>query len=55
MLPARLEDLGPPHEPWLLALGELEDAGGAVEEFHTDAPDWEALIQEHLGQMEKSR
>jgi ABC-type multidrug transport system ATPase subunit len=32
----------------------IEQAGGAIEEFHTDAPDWEALIQEHLGQMEKT-
>lgn len=29
----------------------IEEAGGAIEEFHTDAPDWEALIQEHLGKM----
>jgi ABC-type multidrug transport system ATPase subunit len=33
----------------------IEQAGGAIEEFHTDAPDWEALIQEHLGQMEKTQ
>ncbi len=33
----------------------IEQAGGAVEEFHTDAPDWEALIQEHLGEMERTR
>lgn len=33
----------------------IEKAGGAIEEFHTDAPDWEALIQEHLGEMEKTR
>ncbi len=29
----------------------IERAGGAIEEFHTDAPDWEALIQEHLTDM----
>jgi len=33
----------------------IEQAGGDVEEFHTDAPDWEALIQEHLGEMERTR
>ena len=33
----------------------IEQAGGAIEEFHTDAPDWEALIQEHLGEMERTR
>jgi len=33
----------------------IEQAGGAVEEFHTDAPDWDALIQEHLGEMETTR
>jgi hypothetical protein len=33
----------------------LEQAGGAIEEFHTDAPDWETLIQEHLGEMERPR
>ena len=33
----------------------IEQAGGAVEEFHTDAPDWDALIQEHLGEMETKR
>ena len=27
----------------------IEQAGGTIEEFHTDAPDWEALIQEHIG------
>jgi ABC-2 type transport system ATP-binding protein len=32
----------------------IEEAGGAIEEFHTDAPDWEALIQEHLGKMEET-
>jgi ABC-2 type transport system ATP-binding protein len=26
----------------------IEQAGGAIEEFHTDAPDWDALIQEHM-------
>jgi ABC-type multidrug transport system ATPase subunit len=30
----------------------IEQAGGAIEEFHTDAPDWEALIQEHIGGRE---
>ena len=33
----------------------IEQAGGAVEEFHTDAPDWDALIQEHLGERETTR
>jgi len=33
----------------------IERAGGAIQEFHTDAPDWEALIQEHLGEMEKGQ
>jgi len=33
----------------------IEQAGGAIEEFHTDAPDWEVLIQEHLGEMERTR
>jgi ABC-type multidrug transport system ATPase subunit len=33
----------------------IEQAGGAIEEFHTDTPDWEALIQEHLGEMERTR
>jgi len=33
----------------------IEQAGGAIEEFHTDAPDWDALIQEHLGEMEEPR
>jgi ABC-type multidrug transport system ATPase subunit len=33
----------------------IEQAGGAIEEFHTDAPDWDALIQEHLAGMEKRR
>jgi ABC-type multidrug transport system ATPase subunit len=33
----------------------IEQAGGAIEEFHTDTPDWEVLIQEHLGEMEKTR
>jgi ABC-type multidrug transport system ATPase subunit len=32
----------------------IEEAGGAIEEFHTDAPDWEALIHEHVGRMEKA-
>jgi hypothetical protein len=31
----------------------IEQAGGAIREFHTDAPDWEELIQQHLGQREK--
>jgi ABC-type multidrug transport system ATPase subunit len=26
----------------------IEQAGGAIEEFHTDAPDWDALIRERL-------
>lgn len=33
----------------------IEQAGGAIEEFHTDAPDWDALIQEHLGERETTR
>ena len=33
----------------------IEQAGGAIEEFHTDSPDWDALIQEHLGGMETRR
>ena len=39
----------------LLVIRAIEQAGGAIEEFHTDAPDWEALIQEHLGGMETTR
>lgn len=31
----------------------IEQAGGAIREFHTDAPDWDELIQQHMGQMEK--
>jgi len=27
----------------------IEQAGGVVEEFHTEAPDWEALIRNHFG------
>ena len=42
-------------EKRLHVIRAIEDAGGAIEEFHTDAPDWEALIQEHLGQMENER
>jgi ABC-type multidrug transport system ATPase subunit len=30
----------------------IEQAGGAIEEFHTDAPDWNALIQERLESVE---
>jgi ABC-2 type transport system ATP-binding protein len=30
----------------------IEQAGGAIEEFHTDAPDWDALIQERIGGQE---
>jgi len=36
----------------LQVIRAIEQAGGAIEEFHTDTPDWEALIQEHLGEME---
>ena len=25
----------------------IEEAGGTIEEFHTEAPDWEALIRSH--------
>jgi ABC-type multidrug transport system ATPase subunit len=32
----------------------IEQAGGAIEEFHTDAPDWDVLIQEHLGERERA-
>jgi ABC-type multidrug transport system ATPase subunit len=39
----------------LQVIRAIEQVGGAIEEFHTDAPDWEALIQEHLGEMEKPR
>ena len=39
----------------LQVIRAIEQAGGAIEEFHTDAPDWEALIQEHLGEMEGTR
>jgi ABC-type multidrug transport system ATPase subunit len=39
----------------LQVIRAIEQAGGAIEEFHTDAPDWEALIQEHLGEMERTR
>jgi ABC-type multidrug transport system ATPase subunit len=39
----------------LSVIRAIEQAGGAVEEFHTDTPDWEALIQEHLGEMERTR
>ena len=31
----------------------IEQAGGSIQEFHTDAPDWDALIREHLGSLEK--
>ena len=27
----------------------IERVGGVVEEFHTEAPDWEALIRDHFG------
>lgn len=37
----------------LQVIRAIEQAGGAIKEFHTDAPDWEELIQEHLGEMEK--
>lgn len=40
-------------EQRLQVIRAIEEAGGAVQEFHTDAPDWEELIQDHLGQMEK--
>jgi ABC-2 type transport system ATP-binding protein len=39
----------------LQVIRAIEQAGGAIEEFHTDTPDWEALIQEHLGEMERTR
>jgi ABC-type multidrug transport system ATPase subunit len=42
-------------EERLHVIRAIEQAGGAIEEFHTDTPDWEALIQEHLVQMEKTR
>lgn len=31
----------------------IERSGGEVEEFHTEAPDWEALIREHFGNQVK--
>lgn len=37
----------------LQVIRAIEQVGGAIEEFHTDAPDWEALIQEHLGKVEE--
>ncbi len=33
----------------------IEHAGGVVEEFHTEAPDWEALIRDHFGSAVKEQ
>jgi len=33
----------------------IEQAGGDIQEFHTDAPDWETLIQEQVDVVEKKR
>ncbi len=32
----------------LKVVRRIEDEGGIVEEFHTDPPDWDTLLQEHF-------
>ena len=33
----------------------IERAGGTIEEFHTEAPGWESLVQTHFGAKEENR
>lgn len=44
-----------PPEHRLEVIRAIERVGGVVEEFHTEAPDWEALIRDHFGNAVEGR
>jgi ABC-type multidrug transport system ATPase subunit len=41
-----------PPEDRLEVIRAIEKAGGAIEEFHTEAPDWDALVRPHFRQRD---